>query len=202
MALPSTGTITAAMINVELGRAANAPFNINGAEERALAGKPSGAITFNDFRGKSSAGEMDITVGRTSWANIYRYGLDEYTSGSEPAMGTDHTTPFSLAGLTGVRPYQFWVRHGYQQNTDPGGEPLPPTEIIQFTVMFNSTGGSLTGGTVYIKIGGYNELRLGTLSLYNTTFYRILLDTQTVRDLYTQLKANYNSRIAFSIYTK
>lgn len=54
MALPTTGAITAAMINVELGRAATAPFNINGAAERALAGKPSGAISFADFRGKSS----------------------------------------------------------------------------------------------------------------------------------------------------
>ena len=54
MTLPSTGVITAAMINVELGRASTAAFNINGAEERALAGKPSGAISFADFRGKSN----------------------------------------------------------------------------------------------------------------------------------------------------
>lgn len=54
MALPSSGTITAAMVNVELGRAAGAAFSINGAEERALAGKPTGAISFSDFYGKSS----------------------------------------------------------------------------------------------------------------------------------------------------
>lgn len=202
MALPSTGTITAAMINVELGRAENAPFNINGAEERALAGKPTGAISFDDFRGKSASGEMDITVGRSLWAGIYRYGLDKDSFGGEPPIGTDHSTAFSLAGLNNVTPFEFWVRHGYEQNTDPGGDPLPPTEIIQSGIIFNTNGGSLTGGTVYIKIGGYNELRLGTLSLFNTTYYRILLDNQTVRDLYDQLQANYNSRIAFAIYTK
>ena len=54
MALPSSGTITAAMINVELGRASNAPFNLNDSAVRALAGKPSGAISFSDFWGKSS----------------------------------------------------------------------------------------------------------------------------------------------------
>lgn len=52
MAISSTPT--AAEINVELGRAANAPFSINGAEERALAGVPSGPITFADFIGKSA----------------------------------------------------------------------------------------------------------------------------------------------------
>lgn len=55
MTLPSSGPMTASMINVELGRASNAPFDINGAAERALAGKPSGPIKFSDFYGKSSS---------------------------------------------------------------------------------------------------------------------------------------------------
>jgi len=54
MALPTSGQISASMINVELGRAANAPFDINGAQERALAGVPSGQIAFSNFYGKSS----------------------------------------------------------------------------------------------------------------------------------------------------
>ncbi len=58
MALPSSGVMTAQMINVELKRAGTAPFNIGGAEERKLAGKPSGAIQFSDFYGKSS----EVTV--------------------------------------------------------------------------------------------------------------------------------------------
>jgi len=55
MTLPATPPITAQDINVELGRAASAPFSINGAEERALAGIPSGAIAFTDFLGKTNA---------------------------------------------------------------------------------------------------------------------------------------------------
>jgi len=54
MTLPTSGAITASMINVELGRAANAAFSLNDTAVRALAGKPTGGISFNDFYGKSS----------------------------------------------------------------------------------------------------------------------------------------------------
>lgn len=53
MTLQSSPPISAGDINVELGRARGAAFSITGAEERALAGKPSGAISFSDFLGKS-----------------------------------------------------------------------------------------------------------------------------------------------------
>lgn len=56
MTLPASGTITAAMINVELGRASTAAFNIGGSAERALAGVASGPISFNDFHGKTAGG--------------------------------------------------------------------------------------------------------------------------------------------------
>lgn len=54
MALP-TGTIYMSNVNAELGRAWNTPINLNDPEVRALAGKPSGAISMNDLRGKSSS---------------------------------------------------------------------------------------------------------------------------------------------------
>lgn len=49
-----SSTPTASEINLELGRAADAPFSIDGAEERALAQVPSGPISFSDFIGKSA----------------------------------------------------------------------------------------------------------------------------------------------------
>ena len=62
MTLPvSPNTITAADINVELGRAATDPFDINGAEERDLAEIASGPISFSDFWGKSAAAATSIT---------------------------------------------------------------------------------------------------------------------------------------------
>lgn len=66
MALPSSGIITAAMINTELGRAANAPFNLNDAAVRALAAKPSGAISFSDFYGKASEIVKTVTASRVN----------------------------------------------------------------------------------------------------------------------------------------
>lgn len=54
MALPSTGSISASQINTELGRTSSASFSMNGSAERGLAGKSSGQISFNDFRGKSA----------------------------------------------------------------------------------------------------------------------------------------------------
>lgn len=55
MALPTSGYLQASDINVELGRAWNSWFDMNGAAERNLAGKPSGVISFWDFYGKSNS---------------------------------------------------------------------------------------------------------------------------------------------------
>ena len=54
MTLPLSGPISAGMINEELGRAVDAPFDINGSVERNLAGVLTGTISFIDFYGKSN----------------------------------------------------------------------------------------------------------------------------------------------------
>ena len=53
MTLPTGGPLLASMINVELGRNANDFFHLNGANERRLAGVPTGQVDFSDFYGKS-----------------------------------------------------------------------------------------------------------------------------------------------------
>lgn len=64
MALQLSGPISAEDINLELGRAANAPFSLTGTDERALAGVPTGPISFNDFYGASVIGyEATLTAG-------------------------------------------------------------------------------------------------------------------------------------------
>ena len=52
---------TSQEINIELGRAANAPFDMGGALERQLAEIPSGAIEIADFIGKSWV-DIDYTI--------------------------------------------------------------------------------------------------------------------------------------------
>jgi hypothetical protein len=54
MTLPATGPLSFSMINVELGFPANQTISLNDAAVRKLAGKPSGAISFADLRGKAN----------------------------------------------------------------------------------------------------------------------------------------------------
>ena len=53
MVLP-TGTISMSQVNTELGLSATAQISLNQAAVRTLAGVPSGTISMNDLRGKSS----------------------------------------------------------------------------------------------------------------------------------------------------
>ena len=65
--LPTTGPISASMINETLGRAPTATFSLGGAEERALAGVPTGTISFADFYGKSGQTDSEVLVTVGSW---------------------------------------------------------------------------------------------------------------------------------------
>jgi hypothetical protein len=62
MTLPASFPLSVSQINVELGRPAGAAFNITGAAERALAGVPSGPISFSDFLGKTNSGGSAASV--------------------------------------------------------------------------------------------------------------------------------------------
>ena len=53
MTLPSSGPITMAQVAAELGISASG-LSLNDSRVRQLAGKPSGAISMADLRGKSS----------------------------------------------------------------------------------------------------------------------------------------------------
>jgi uncharacterized delta-60 repeat protein len=75
MALPSSGSISASQINVELTRSSTSQFIINGSSERNLAGKTSGQISFSDFWGKSAApqpGDIDSTFNVKANSTLWR----------------------------------------------------------------------------------------------------------------------------------
>lgn len=100
MALPATGTITAAMVNVELGRAATAPFSLNDSAVRTLAGKPSGAISFADLRGKSAV-TVVVTISPPS------HGSTSSTNMSASATYTVSVTKNGVATTPSARLWTF-----------------------------------------------------------------------------------------------
>jgi hypothetical protein len=94
MTLPSSGNITLAMVNVELGLPAGNPITLNDAAVRALAGVPSGAISMSDLWGKSHAWAYTMNVGFTSAKSFTSYG---YLGGSYGSMSS---TVFGPTGGT------------------------------------------------------------------------------------------------------
>ena len=92
MALPTTGAISASMINLELGKASNAQFNIAGSDERGLADKPSGTISFADFRGKSA---WDVVISPSAVTIYTEEGLILYTYVGVTATGAPSPISYS-----------------------------------------------------------------------------------------------------------
>lgn len=58
MTLASSGAITSAQINSETGQAS---FDMNGTEERNLAGRPSGSYSWSDYWGQTGGGSVSLT---------------------------------------------------------------------------------------------------------------------------------------------
>lgn len=71
MALPSSGIISASMINDELKRPTSAPLSLDDVEVRKLAGRPSGPISFSDFWGKSA---IELVLYRSLGNNLNSSG--------------------------------------------------------------------------------------------------------------------------------
>ena len=117
MALPVSGVISASMINVEIGRSSGASFNMNGSQERELAGRPSGSISFSHFHGKSWVvpGTSNYTsVGSYTWV-CPKYnsitirvwgggasGKELILDGANGSQSKFHTTLTSGGGIGGV----------------------------------------------------------------------------------------------------
>lgn len=83
MTLPSSGSIGANDINLELGRSATAGFSMDGTAERALAGKPSGSISFSDFHGKSSEIVKTLAAGGSAITLESLFTAAEWTSDTQ-----------------------------------------------------------------------------------------------------------------------
>ena len=102
MALPTSGILTTAMINEELGRGPYDSFTINDAAVRDLGGKPTGRIAYSDLQGAARAvldaslGIIDKTInnpggttgdGETT-PTTYSYGAGYITMSNGSRYGT------------------------------------------------------------------------------------------------------------------
>lgn len=95
MALPSSGAISLAQFNTELGNSVTAQISLNDADVRALIGKSSGAqASFSDYYGASAIVNVGVTISsNTSNYNIYSNRSASYVSGK---------TAFTLTINSGV----------------------------------------------------------------------------------------------------
>jgi hypothetical protein len=75
MALPSTGPISLANVNVELGLSSTTTISLNQTNVRTLAGVASGTISMSDLRGKSAGGTFDPDGGTTVGEAVF---VDDY----------------------------------------------------------------------------------------------------------------------------
>lgn len=167
MALPSSGIITAAMINQELGRAANAPFSLNDAAVRALAGKASGAISFADLRGKSSEIVKVITASQGSNWGVSMRSLFTY---AEWSSDTDKRIIINAGvelGSTFADGRAMWVQNEAQSDSWGGKLTLENRGTLSGAGGVRNSGRG--GAALFVNVSGKSGQ---LLQLINTGIIR------------------------------
>jgi len=123
MTLP-TGTITMAQVNTELGNSSSSQISLNDTAVRNLASKPSGTVSMNDLRGKSSFG---VTGGTPYSSNGSEYNV--FTSaGPLTVSGGPLTLEYVMIGAGGGGGGSRGPGPGSANRTGPGNAytfPLP-----------------------------------------------------------------------------
>ena len=170
MTLPASGTISMAQIAAELGISA-AGLSLGDSRCRALAGVPSGPISFSNFYGKSS-----FVPGLTGGGTLYDGSGDGGAQTTALSVNTDGsiTVTSTSNGLFATRAWgsplvagigsQYWVRFTQTATSQTGtgsGSASASTGWLQLTsarsvqvsaTKIGTTGTKITNATYTIEI--------------------------------------------------
>lgn len=127
MTLPSTGAISMDMVADELGISASG-LSLNDSRVRNLAGRPSGAISFSDLRGKSAYTPMSLSA-----SDIYTLTDSRYGAGTAVGYPTVYVT-------NGLAPFSYqWTI-----TSQSGGVGITDSNQARCTI-FHSFAANVTG---------------------------------------------------------
>lgn len=116
MTLPTTGNISLGMVGAELGIAM--PLSLGDSRVRTLAGKPSGAISLTDLRGKTATTYVAPTIECDTF-------VDNQTFAFQGQSATVTATP-SFAIIGGEAPFNVvWARTSGTSQVTVSGTTAP-----------------------------------------------------------------------------
>ena len=143
MALPTTGNITLLQVATELG--VTPPLSLNDSRTRTLAGIPTGNISLNDLRGKSSGPTLTINITSSGSESA---GLDMRRDYFNLQLNwTGSTTPSSYSWVI--------VNEGYATITNSGSRtpivrgPAWNPAYLNYTVLVGVRCTAVIGGVSY-----------------------------------------------------
>lgn len=161
MALPSSGAISFADINVELGVASNTTRSLNDAATRSLFAKASGAISMFDGRGKSSQFGLSIASDTTN-VNLRSLALSLGWDGASKVVATIESGVVVYSTSTGsyamtingsfpggvelVNNGTILGKGGSGGSSDNVGGNGGPALLVQSAVSINNSSGRIAGG--------------------------------------------------------
>jgi hypothetical protein len=101
MALPASGQITLAEVNVELGYSSTAQIGLGDAAVRTLAGIPSGAISLDNLHGKANQFAFTISSNQTN-ANLATLATTAGWNGTSKVVATIGSGVYISSNSTGT----------------------------------------------------------------------------------------------------
>jgi hypothetical protein len=141
-------------VNVELGRSGTASINMNEAAVRTLAGVPSGAITMNNFYGKSNR----VAISRTFTANTANASQNLSAIAGYVAGKSDITITIN----SGI--YLYSTSTGTPGLNLTGGTTGDTVTLVNngFIMGMGGTGGGYQSGAATFGTSGGTALNIGT----------------------------------------